>query len=229
VAATYDIFATAIALAGAALPADRIIDGRDLTPLFANASAEVRREDDCIFIYKGTPHVHCPKSHPQCPGLWAIRCGMVKMHYVTSNWSHSGVQTFHDPPLAFHLGHDPGESYPLDAGDPIYVRARPIIDAAKQQHLATLVAVPNQMAKGVDPRLKICKDPHSQTKHPSYPNCTSNPEYFAPGFVCTSIGVREAVSVASAGATVRRRAEPLFDLSDARTWPHQARIMRQDA
>ena len=267
VAATYDIFATVLALAGVPLPADRIIDGRDLTPLFTNTSAEIRREDDCIFVYKGTPGLRCPTGHPACPGLWAVRCGMVKMHYVTSNWSHSDVQTFHDPPLAFHLGHDPGErlirvvqsvlfsltffcshsiffffslfcwcspgeSYPLDSSDPIYLRARPIIDAAKQEHLATLVAVPNQMAKGVDPRLMICKDPHSRAKHPKYPNCTSNPENFAPDFVCTSIGVQTAASVTSGGSAQEQReqrVQPLFDQGDARTWPRQARVVDQTA
>lgn len=73
VAATYDIFPTVLSLAGISQPADRIIDGRDLSPvLFSGAPTQ----HDCLFIYKGTPGLRCPASHPNCPGLWAVRCGV---------------------------------------------------------------------------------------------------------------------------------------------------------
>ena len=223
IAATYDIFSTSLAVAGITAPSDRIIDGRDLSPLFTNTSTSVRGATDCIYIYKGSPGLKCPTGHDDCPGLWAIRCGQVKMHYVTSNWTSKKIQTFHDPPLGFHLGHDPGESFPLSSDDPIYAAALPIITAAKAQHLQTLRYVPNQMAKGVDPGLKVCCDPQSQKKHPTFPNCTCNPENFSPNFVCTSIGIE--VDVGADGMSKGRG----IDTRDSSTWPRQASLPFQEA
>jgi hypothetical protein len=73
VATTYDIFSTVMALAGVPLPTDRIIDGRDLTPLLLGINTT--SPHDCLFIYKGTPGLGCPHDKPDCPGLWAVRCG----------------------------------------------------------------------------------------------------------------------------------------------------------
>lgn len=79
VAATYDIFPTVLQLAGGQLPTDRIIDGKDISGiLFGNGTSP----HECIFIYKGTPGALCPSSLPNCPGLWAVRCGPYKLQYV---------------------------------------------------------------------------------------------------------------------------------------------------
>ena len=43
VAATYDIYATALRLAGVALPADRVVDGKDLVPLLLDPKARPER------------------------------------------------------------------------------------------------------------------------------------------------------------------------------------------
>uniref|UniRef100_A0A7R9T981 Sulfatase N-terminal domain-containing protein n=1 Tax=Prasinoderma coloniale TaxID=156133 RepID=A0A7R9T981_9VIRI len=85
VAASYDIFPTAMALAGAELPADRVYDGRDISALLLSAGAVARSPHDCLYIYKGTPGAACPEQHPNCPGLWAMRCGRHKIHWVTAN------------------------------------------------------------------------------------------------------------------------------------------------
>ena len=86
VVATYDIFPTALALAGVDPPSGVHIDGRDMAPVIFGGSD--KSQHDCIFHYKGTPGLGCPKSHPTgCPGLWAIRCGAYKLHTVTSNWT----------------------------------------------------------------------------------------------------------------------------------------------
>lgn len=85
VAASYDIFPTAMALAGAELPADRVYDGRDISALLLSTGAVARSPHDCLYIYKGTPGAACPEQHPNCPGLWAMRCGRHKIHWVTAN------------------------------------------------------------------------------------------------------------------------------------------------
>jgi len=100
IGATYDIFPTALALAGVALPlaADQI-DGIDLSSILFPADARgVRARESrdspgrCVYIYKGTPGLGCPEDHPDCPGLWAIRCSAYKLHFVTSNYTSSNIQ-----------------------------------------------------------------------------------------------------------------------------------------
>mmetsp|Transcript_105019 Transcript_105019/g.203382 ORF Transcript_105019/g.203382 Transcript_105019/m.203382 type:complete len:594 (-) Transcript_105019:78-1859(-) len=82
VVATYDIFATIVSLAGARLPADRHIDGRDLSGVLFHGQPSPHQ---CLFHYKGTPSSGLP-PHPDDPkpGLWAVRCGAYKAHFVTS-------------------------------------------------------------------------------------------------------------------------------------------------
>ncbi len=187
VVATYDIFATAVALAGGTLPDDRVIDGKDLSPVLfgshrGNAALPTNAVHPCIFIYKGTPGLGCPTDHPNCPGLWATRCGAYKLHRVTSNTtfgSRPNQGVFHDPPLIYNVEQDPGESYPLDPASAEYKAQRASIEAAMSAHEATLRPVPNQMASGLNPDLRVCCD---RSK-----NCICNPENFEV-FVCSPVG-----------------------------------------
>jgi len=81
--ATYDIFTTVAGLAGASLPQGVVLDGRDLSQVMrGNAST---RESRCMMIYKGVPSTGLPPRHddPQ-PGLWAVRCGPYKAHFVSA-------------------------------------------------------------------------------------------------------------------------------------------------
>jgi len=80
--ATYDIFSTIVKLGGAKVPQDRVIDGRDLTDVLTRGAKSQHR---CLFHYKGTPSTGLPpKVDDAQPGLWAIRCGSYKAHFVTS-------------------------------------------------------------------------------------------------------------------------------------------------
>lgn len=82
VAATYDIFTTVVLLAGAKVPQDRIIDGRDLSGVLFQGEKGQHR---CLFHYKGTPSLGLPpREEDPRPGLWAVRCGAYKAHFVTS-------------------------------------------------------------------------------------------------------------------------------------------------
>merc|ERR1712083_1219268 len=80
-ATTYDIFPTVAALAGADVPSDRPIDGKDLSGVLLRGEQSLH---DCLFHYKGVPSTGFPPAtdDPQ-PGLWAVRCGAYKAHYVT--------------------------------------------------------------------------------------------------------------------------------------------------
>jgi len=190
VATTYDIFPTALALAGVALPKGIVIDGRDISPLLFTLNATTPHE--CLFIYKGTPGLECPDDHPNCPGLWAIRCGVYKIHYVTSSTVDGGKPNngvFHTPPLIFNIEEDPSERYPLDSRTTEWKNANATFTKAKRDHEATVTPVPNQIAKGKSHDVGICCDPESQKKYPQYPNCTCNPENMPPNvFVCSPVG-----------------------------------------
>jgi len=78
---------------------------------------------ECLFHYKGTPNMKCPdrdaltgmgwrEGLEECPGLWAVRCGPHKLHYVTKQWDTDPL--FQDPPLIYQVENDPSETYPLD-------------------------------------------------------------------------------------------------------------------
>ena len=116
---------------GAALRFRQFIDGVDLTQLLLNGDGDGAPKFDrggCLFFYGGTPGAGCGGPHRQraCPGLWAVRCGPYKRHFVTRDGqrvnpnvlSHEAFdQTFnrsgHGGRLIYQVEHDPGESYPL--------------------------------------------------------------------------------------------------------------------
>ena len=51
--------------------------------------------------------------------LYAIRKGWFKAHFITQGEYGMGPdRTVHDPPLLYHLGHDPGERFDIGAEHP---------------------------------------------------------------------------------------------------------------
>lgn len=76
VVATYDIFVTAVKLAGGQLPA-LALDGRDLAPILFNASHDVSPHD-CVYHWRGAPGLGCPVGHADCPGLYALHSNMTR-------------------------------------------------------------------------------------------------------------------------------------------------------
>ncbi|MFZ5832903.1 MAG: sulfatase [Planctomycetota bacterium] len=110
-ATTMDLFVTFAKLAGAKVPTDRPIDGRDISSfLFENASS---REAE-MFFYFGDE-------------LWAVRQGPWKLHVRTTNpasvstWGEWPIEE-HDPPLLFNVEHDPSEKIDLADKHPIVVQ-----------------------------------------------------------------------------------------------------------
>jgi arylsulfatase A len=94
-AATMDLFTTSLKLAGAALPNDRVIDGVDMTPLLLGKGRSAR---DTMFYYYGDE-------------VYAGRQGTFKAHFITHDGYSKDPPRPHDPPLLFHLAHDPSERF----------------------------------------------------------------------------------------------------------------------
>lgn len=129
VASTTDLLPTAFELAGAELPADRVLDGQSIaTDLYLPSSDDwmwppplyPRRT---LFFY-GSRELH------------AVRCGPWKLHIRTS--SQTGIQHFDGKlPLLFHLDHDPSEEWDLAEKHPEIVAE---LQTLIELHLAEVAA-----------------------------------------------------------------------------------------
>ena len=100
-ASTLDFLPTFAAQAGADLPADRPLDGYDLSPLLFGGKSP-RTE---MFYYRGYE-------------LMAVRSGPWKAHLQTQTGYGQPKPEPHDPPLLFNLLVDPGENYNIAAKHP---------------------------------------------------------------------------------------------------------------
>jgi uncharacterized sulfatase len=95
-----DLLATAAALGGARLPADRVLDSVDLSPALKGTGPAPRNE---LFYYWDSE-------------LRAVRKGKYKAHFVTSDaYGEGQPRTEHHPPLLFDLSVDPGERFDIAA------------------------------------------------------------------------------------------------------------------
>ncbi|MEX0938622.1 MAG: sulfatase [Pirellulales bacterium] len=125
-ASTLDIFATAHKLAGAELPDDRTLDSYDMSPILFDDGKGAREE---MFYYRGTR-------------LMAVRLGPWKAHFITQPAYGGGGQQEHDPPLLFHLDHDPSEKYNRAEEHPeVLARIQDLVE----RHRETLDAPASQL------------------------------------------------------------------------------------
>jgi arylsulfatase A len=119
-ACTMDLFTTSLTLAGVPVPKDRPIDGVDMSPiLFGNGKG--RRNS---FLY------HRDTT------IYAARHGQFKAHFTTKSAYGKDQPEAHDPPLLFHLGHDPGEQYNVAKDHPEVLAT---IQQIVEKHQAALV------------------------------------------------------------------------------------------
>jgi arylsulfatase A-like enzyme len=123
---TMDLYVTAAGLGQSAVPADRAIDGIDLTPALLRGAPLPERP---FFYYRGAE-------------ITACRLGRFKLHYSTQNGNSPVPPVRHSPPLLFDLGRDPGEREDVAAAHPAVV-AR--IEAEVLRHQATIKPVAPQM------------------------------------------------------------------------------------
>jgi arylsulfatase A len=139
VACMVDLFPTALRLAGAELPADRIIDGRDLSETLFDGEALPSR---AFFFYRGTR-------------LFAVRKDQWKLHLFTQKGYGQPKPDAHDPPLLFDLNVDPGETFNVAMNHPAVVadllqeikRQRETVKPVKLQLEEVEARVPDEPAK----------------------------------------------------------------------------------
>lgn len=116
-----DLLPTVAALAGAAPPADRILDGVDLSRVLRGSGPGSR---DTILYYWDSE-------------LRAIRKGRYKAHFITSGaYGEGDARVEHATPLLFDLARDPGERFDIAAEHPDVVAE---LRAAADAHRRTVV------------------------------------------------------------------------------------------
>ena len=115
---TLDLFATFSKIAGAELPADRVMDSYDLTPALFGTGTSPRKS---MFFYRESK-------------LYAVRQDEFKAHFITKPvyTGRKENETHHDPPLLYHLGKDPGEQYDVAELYPAVLRRIGELVAAHQ-------------------------------------------------------------------------------------------------
>ena len=124
---TMDLFTTIVKLAGGEVPADRIIDGLDLSPVVFASGRSPRK---LVFFYRGRR-------------LYAVRKGSFKAHFITQSGYGNDKPEPHDPPLLYNLDHDPSEKFDVAQYHP-----KVIADIQKEvaEHRRTLVPGEDQLA-----------------------------------------------------------------------------------
>uniref|UniRef100_UPI00398F0CF1 arylsulfatase H-like n=1 Tax=Pristiophorus japonicus TaxID=55135 RepID=UPI00398F0CF1 len=145
-----DIYPTIANLAGASLPQDRVIDGRDLMPLLeGDAQGSVH---EFLFHYCGNALTAARWNPKGSDSVW-------KAHFFTPKfevgacyqsetcWCHGNHVSYHDPPLLFDLSKDPSEAHPLSpATEPLYHEIQSRIRSGVEEHRKTLTPVPLQLS-----------------------------------------------------------------------------------
>ena len=125
--ATLDLLPTFASLAGVPAPADRELDGYDLTPALKGTGQSPR---DRVLYYRGT-------------SIWAARLGAYKLHYRTKSGYLRDPIIDHDPPLLYNLEVDPGEKYNVAADHPDVIEK---IKAMVAEHRATVKPAKDMLA-----------------------------------------------------------------------------------
>ncbi|MBX7074023.1 MAG: sulfatase [Pirellulales bacterium] len=119
-ASALDLFPTVLALAGAPAPTDRPIDGRDLSGVLQRGEASPR--DSLLYYREGE--------------VFAFRQGPWKLHFKTQKGYGQAKPETHDPPLLFHLEHDPAERFDLAKERPEIVTELTKAAEAQQSEIA---------------------------------------------------------------------------------------------
>lgn len=130
IGATMDVYTTILTLAGAKVPDDRVVDGMDLSPVLHGTGPSPRK---VVFYYRGAR-------------LWAIRKGPYKAHFSTRSGYGKDKEVRHDPPLLYHLGHDPSEKFNIADDHP-----EVLADIQKEValHMANMTPGEDQLVKRI--------------------------------------------------------------------------------
>jgi arylsulfatase A len=131
-AANLDLLPTCAALAGALLQKERVLDGADMAPILFGPGKSKR---EAFFYYRDT-------------GLYAVRKGAWKAHWITrSGYGEDGPER-HAPPSLYNLEVDPSERF-----DVAREHAEVVADLTRERdrHVAAMVPGKPQL----EDRIKI--------------------------------------------------------------------------
>ncbi len=119
-ASTLDVLPTFSALAGAKVPADRVIDGEDIAPLLAGRFGEAN--PDKVYLYYLLTHLQAVRQGP-----WKLH--LARPHHPEWLGPHAKNAHIHpeddlgmETPQLYHLDKDPGETSDVAAQYPEVVR-----------------------------------------------------------------------------------------------------------
>ncbi len=124
-----DLYPTILNLAGASLPEDRKLDGKDLYPLITGEKEEVQ---DVVYYYLRNE-------------LQAVRKGSYKAHFVTKPSYKKVKPKRHDPPLLYNIDEDPSEKYEIGEKHPEVIEE---IKEIYQKHKEGVEPVTSQLDFG---------------------------------------------------------------------------------
>ncbi|XP_037368633.1 steryl-sulfatase isoform X2 [Talpa occidentalis] len=161
-----DVFPTVVKLAGAQLPADRIIDGRDLMPLLRG---QTQQSDHEFLFHYCNFYLNAVRWHPRnSTAIWKAFFFTPKFTPEGANgcfpthvcFCHGHYVTHHHPPLLYDISRDPRERSPLSpASEPRFQQILDTMQQAAARHAETLPEVPNQLSLGNllwKPWLQLC-------------------------------------------------------------------------
>ncbi|KXJ23535.1 steryl-sulfatase [Exaiptasia diaphana] len=143
-----DVFPTIAHIAGAPIPNDRIIDGKDLMPLLTQQQKVSPHE---FMFHYCAKEIHAVRYRPRDgKTTW-------KAHFKTPKWidgtqvcyglclCYEGFSVDQNPPLLYDITTDPTESHPLDPNDKVYKKVLQSINKAVDDHTRSIDEVPNQL------------------------------------------------------------------------------------
>jgi len=128
IGSTLDLLPTITALTDGMLPANRALDGFDISPALFGTGPSPR---DHMIYYRG-------------PRIFAARLGAYKAHFLTQSGYGQPEPEEHDPPLLYNLEHDPSEKYDVAADHPdVIARIRELV----KKHEATVEVIPHNLTR----------------------------------------------------------------------------------
>ena len=136
VASIMDIFPTLAALAGGEPPRDRMIDGRDLQPLWDEPGEATGHES--LYFFEGGYRYRAEDGPPENdPVLRAVRSGPWKLHVAAGQADESGAPKL-QPGALYQLHWDPSESRDVAPKHPDVVerltkQARPFMASLRNE------------------------------------------------------------------------------------------------
>lgn len=147
-----DFLPTVYSLLGVPLPTDRVIDGRDMSPVLFDKGPS---KHDVLFFYGANDARKMPS---------AARYGRYKAHWVTApgigGCKNCPTNIYPNPPLIYDVLQDPSEAYPLTQNntqptDPTLIQVVQYLQKAFDKEVATFswghpVPEPDQPGEGPD-------------------------------------------------------------------------------